>query len=129
MYFFGARSREKLENVHENLIEILYDAIEITPYDFCILSGYRSVEEQDELYSIGRTVLKNENPVTWVRGGQSRHNSHPSEAVDFAPYPIDWEDSWRFGFIGGLICACGKARGIEVEFLPEKGDYGHVQLK
>jgi hypothetical protein len=126
-YYFGRRSREALAKVHEDLVDILYDAIEISPYDFCILSGYRSEAEQNKLYASGRTEpgeIK-----TWLRGGRSRHNCDPSEAVDFAPYPIDWEDSWRFGFIGGLICACAKARGIEVQYLPSKGDFGHVQFK
>jgi len=127
MYHFGRRSRERLAKVHEDLLDILYDAIAVSPYDFCILSGYRSVVQQNILYARGRT-----NPgeiVTWVKGGDSRHNLEPSEAVDFAPYPINWDDHWRFGFIGGLIYSAADARGLEVEFLPEKGDFGHVQLK
>jgi len=127
MFHFGGRSREKLEEVHEDLRDVFRDAIAITPYDFCVLSGYRSNAEQDALYAKGRTAPGK--VVTWARGGQSRHNSYPSEAVDFAPYPIDWLDDWSFGFVAGLLQACANERGIDVQFLPDKGDYGHIQLR
>jgi len=126
-YYFGQRSREKLQDVDEELVEVLYDAIEISPYDFMILQGHRTAEEQDRLYAIGRTTPGD--IITWVRGGFSRHNSIPAEAVDIVPYPVNWDDHWRFGFICGLLYSAGKARGIELEFLPDKGDYGHVQKK
>jgi peptidoglycan L-alanyl-D-glutamate endopeptidase CwlK len=35
---------------------------------------YRSFEEQDALYAIGRTVQTNQYPVTNARGGKSYHN-------------------------------------------------------
>jgi hypothetical protein len=126
-YTFGRRSRERLANVDEGLVEVLYDAINVTPYDFGISFGHRSIAEQDELYAQGRT--KPGDIVTWARGGQSRHNDNPSTAVDFIVVPLDWKDHWRFGFICGLIYKCAVDRDLEVEFLPHKGDYGHVQLK
>tara|TARA_B100000902_G_scaffold398483_1_gene465413 strand:- start:793 stop:1356 length:564 start_codon:yes stop_codon:yes gene_type:complete len=39
-----------------------------------VISGTRTWEEQDRLYSIGRTTEMHRKPVTNVRGGFSRHN-------------------------------------------------------
>lgn len=48
-------------------------------------SGYRSYEQQEELYAQGRT--KPGKQVTKARGGQSAHNF--GLAVDFAPHMAD----------------------------------------
>jgi hypothetical protein len=124
MPYFGRRSRAKLATCHPDLQLIAKDAIKLV--DFTIIFGHRTMEEQANLYARGRTVPGD--VVTWAAPGQSRHNSYPSEAFDFAPWPIDWEDEWRFGFIAGVLQKCANARGVKIEFLPEKGDYGHVQL-
>lgn len=39
-----------------------------------LICGTRTWEEQDRLYSIGRTTETHRKPVTTVRGGYSRHN-------------------------------------------------------
>ena len=54
--------------------------------DVSILCGHRGEVEQNEAYAAG-------NGVRWPT---SRHNRHPSTAVDVAPYPIDWQDEGRF---------------------------------
>src|ERR1700757_1433578 len=59
---------------------------------------YRSSEEQDELYSIGRTTHIGRKPVTNAKGGQSEHNfiinDRPaSKAFDIVPL-IDGECDW-----------------------------------
>lgn len=124
MAIFGRRSRQRLENVHPDLVRVLNAAIKIV--DFTIIFGYRSEEEQARLYARGRTVPGD--VVTWAPPGRSKHNREPSEAVDIAPWPIDWEDTWRFGFVAGVIQLKADELGIRVRFLPEKGDYGHVEI-
>jgi len=65
--------------------------------------AYRSIEEQNELYKIGRTKEMTRSPVTWVVGGDSYHNY--GRAIDVAPiengklnYSTDkWE---QIGIIG-----------------------------
>jgi hypothetical protein len=107
MPYFGRRSRERLATCHSDLQTIAKDAIKIV--DFSIVFGRRTLEEQANLYARGRTVPGD--IVTWAAPGESRHNDDPSTAFDFAP--------WK----------CAIDRDIEIEFLPEKGDYGHVQLR
>jgi peptidoglycan L-alanyl-D-glutamate endopeptidase CwlK len=47
-----------------------------------VSEGYRSVQEQDELYTHGRSAP---GPiVTYKRGGKSKHNVLPSKALDVA---------------------------------------------
>jgi peptidoglycan L-alanyl-D-glutamate endopeptidase CwlK len=125
MPYFGRRSRERLATCHPHLQLIANEAIRVV--DFTIISGFRSDEEQANLYARGRTVPGD--IVTWVPPGESRHNADPSEAFDFAPWPIDWEDVWRFGLVCGVLQTFADEYQIEIEFLPEKGDYGHVQLR
>lgn len=55
--------------------------------DFTILCGHRGEEEQMEAYRSGHSKLKYP---------KSKHNTLPSQAVDIAPFPIDWSDAARF---------------------------------
>ena len=57
-----------------------------------VTEGYRSPERQDELYTRGRSAP---GPVvTYKRGGESKHNSLPSRALDVAFLLADGEVSW-----------------------------------
>lgn len=53
---------------------------------------YRTNEEQESLYAIGRTVKGK--IVTNARGGQSPHNYNPSLAFDIGFITIDKKLSW-----------------------------------
>ena len=60
------------------------------PFLTCV---YRSPQEQDTLYARGRTAPGGR--VTNARGGQSKHNSLPSRAIDIAfrtgSGSVNWE--------------------------------------
>ena len=57
-----------------------------------VSQGHRSAEVQDELYTRGRTAP---GPVvTYKRGGESKHNSLPSRALDVAFLLADGSVSW-----------------------------------
>lgn len=47
-----------------------------------VTNGYRSNDEQDKLYAIGKRGIKGERKVTNTKRGQSNHNT--GDAVDFA---------------------------------------------
>jgi peptidoglycan L-alanyl-D-glutamate endopeptidase CwlK len=57
-----------------------------------ITCTYRSNEEQNQLYALGRTVKGK--IVTNAKAGQSRHNSLPSKAFDIAFIGIDKKLNW-----------------------------------
>lgn len=57
-----------------------------------VSEGYRSAQEQDELYTHGRSAP---GPiVTYKRGGESKHNVLPSKALDVAFLLPDGTTSW-----------------------------------
>jgi hypothetical protein len=126
MPHLGRRSRARLATCHPSLRLIAYDAIRVV--DFSIIFGHRTLEEQANLFARGRTVPGD--VVTWAAPGKSRHNDLPSTAFDFAPWPEMYDASdWLFGYVCGVLMKCALEREIEIEFLSEKGDYGHVQLR
>ena len=100
MPHFSQTSQNNLSACHKKLQQLFNEVIK--HYDCSIITGYRSNEEQDELYNQGKSQCK---------GGQSKHNRTPSLAVDVAPYPIDWDDTKRFyhfvGFVKGIASQLG----------------------
>lgn len=93
MPHFGTTSAGRLATCHKDLQTVMNHAIEHGP-DFSILCGHRSKEDQNKAFEEGKSQLK------WP---QSRHNTDPSEAVDLAPYPIDWDDQNRFRVLAGYL--------------------------
>ena len=107
---FSITSASRLDTCDERIQLICNEAIKFI--DFPITCGYRTNEEQARLYAIGSTMPGA--VVTHAGPGGSLHNTHPSRALDFAPYPIDWEDLVRFGEVAGIMKYIGWQNGIEV---------------
>ena len=91
MYRFGKRSRERLKGVKPELVNVLNELIKIM--DVTIIEGVRSQERQNELVAQGASKTKYSKHIT-------------GDAVDLAPYPIDWNDRDTFHYM------CGMIRGI-----------------
>lgn len=104
-YKFGQRSEAQLRTLHPDLQAVLVRALDTGIMDFSILKGYRGEEEQNEAYNTGRSQLKYP---------KSRHNTYPAEAVDVAPYPIDWNDTERFARLAGLIQGVASLLNIDL---------------
>ena len=100
---FGNRSTKELNTLHPDLKEVLNEAIK--HFDFSILEGHRNEDRQSKMVQEGKSHLSYPN---------SKHNKVPSEAVDFAPYPIDFSDEERFIYFAGFIMGIGKQKGIEL---------------
>jgi len=102
MNHFSKRSKKNLSSCHEDIRIVLNEVIK--EYDFSVLHGHRTIDEQMELFKQGREfkdgvwVVDPKKVVTYKDGtiNKSKHNEYPSVAVDIAPYPIDWEDENRF---------------------------------
>lgn len=60
MYQFSKMSLEKFTGVHPNLVNFMKELILISPWDFKIVVGVRTPQEQNKLYQQGRTKLKDE---------------------------------------------------------------------
>lgn len=77
----GTKSLRELKGVHPDLVKVVKRAIELTPQDFSVHDGIRTLEEQKELVSRGVSKTLN-----------SRHIS--GHAVDLVPYingKLRWE--------------------------------------
>lgn len=102
---FGKSSTERLATCHPKLQELFNEVVK--NYDCSILQGTRSKEEQDEYYRTGRSKVQYPN---------SKHNSMPSNAVDVAPYPIDWENTNRFYHFAGYVNGVAEQLGITLRW-------------
>ncbi|ASV34134.1 endolysin [Candidatus Williamhamiltonella defendens] len=63
-YKLGPRSRQRLEGVHPDLVCVVERAIQITPVDFTVLEGVRTVERQKTLLAKGASKTMNSRHLT-----------------------------------------------------------------
>jgi len=105
MPHFSEKSLTLLATCDERLQRIMMELIR--QYDVKIIQGFRSQMEQDEAFKDGSSNKR------WP---MSKHNQHPSMAVDVVPYPIDWEDRERFFYMAGLIMAIANFMGVKIRF-------------
>jgi peptidoglycan L-alanyl-D-glutamate endopeptidase CwlK len=101
MYYYSKNSSDKLMSCCIELQDIFGEAISYT--DITIISGYREEKEQNFLEATGKSQL---------RYPDSKHNTSPSDAVDVAPYPIDWKDRERATYFAGFIIGLARSRSI-----------------
>ena len=102
---FSETSLTRLATCDERLQRIMTELIR--HYNVKIIQGFRSQMEQDKAF--------NDNKST-KRWPMSKHNQHPSMAVDVVPYPIDWKDRERFFYMAGLIMAIASFMGIKIRY-------------
>jgi len=98
---FSARSLANLDTCHEDLQKVFFEVVQ--HFDCTVLCGHRGKQDQDQAYRTGKSQVR------WPDGN---HNKYPSNAVDVAPYPIDWEDRERFVYFGGFVLGMANAMGI-----------------
>jgi len=89
---FGKGSLFQLQSVHPDLQELFKEVVK--HFDCSVIEGFRGKEKQDRAYNEGKSKVK------FPKG---KHNQIPSEAVDIAPYPIDWDDKERFYYFAGFV--------------------------
>ena len=106
----GAASQEKLNSVHADLIAVCNKAFETMPFDITVIEGLRTAARQAELFAQGATKLM-----------VSRHMS--GNAVDLAPYPIDWNNKDRFKEMAHYMFAAANELGITIRW---GGDWSEV---
>tara|TARA_R100000049_G_C1942850_1_gene87291 strand:- start:744 stop:1133 length:390 start_codon:yes stop_codon:yes gene_type:complete len=102
---FSSRSIGRLKTCDLKLQQ-LFDTV-VKGFDCTILEGHRDGERQNKLFDEGRTK---------VRYPHGKHNDSPSQAVDVAPYPLDWNDRDRFHYFAGYVMGIAKQMGISLRF-------------
>ena len=146
MATFSKESLDKLVTCHPDIQKVMKEAIKY--YDFRIDYGYRSPEEQLELFKKGRKYYNGK----WIKIGKtvtdkdgtykkSKHNYSPSLAVDIIPYPFKgWSDLDQFHAVHEVVMREAKKLGINLVWGADWDgdgdikehtlqDYPHYELK
>ncbi len=103
---FGRRSKRCLVGVHPDLVRVANRAIEISPEDFGIHCGLRTIQEQEMLVKLGKS-----------RTMDSRHLT--GHAIDVHPWiggTIPWDDWPAWTRLAGVIKQAAEIEGVPVEW-------------
>ena len=104
-FVLGQRSLDRLNGVHPDLVKVVKRAIQLTPVDFTVLEGLRTVERQKQLVAQGASKTM-----------KSRHIT--GHAVDLAPV-IDGEVRWDWPLykqIAPAVKQAAKEVGVPIEW-------------
>ena len=102
---YSETSRRRLITCNPLLQQVFNEVIKY--YDCSILCGHRS--EKDQLIAYQEDKSK----VQWPN---SKHNIFPSDAVDVAPYPINWNNIKRFYHFAGFVLGVASQLRINIRF-------------
>ena len=103
MYKFSKRSLDNLKGVDERLIKLMKEVLSISPYDFGITEGLRTIEKQKEYVRTGKSQTMN-----------SYHLK--GKAVDIVVYK-DREVTWKLDYykeIADLVKKIAKHDGLKI---------------
>ena len=103
MFYFSIKSEEALSTCCTELQVTMKEAIK--RWDFSVLCGHRNSIDQNKAFSTNKSKVKYPD---------SKHNIYPSEAVDIAPYPIDYNDIGSFYLLVGYIIRIAEELGYDV---------------
>lgn len=135
-FVFGKGSEKQLATVKPELQKLARRALELSPYDFTIVQGKRTVAQSAQNIANGTSFLKDPSKSKHITG----------DALDFAPFvngKLDWDDREKFWTIVGCFKQAAKELGItNVKYGADwnnSGDYrdevqrgtydgGHVEL-
>lgn len=79
-------------------------------FPLLVLEGVRTQARQDQLYAQGRTTPGK--VITWTRN--SKHCT--GDAVDIAPFPLDWNNIKRFCTLADHMFAAAKHLGVSIRW-------------
>lgn len=103
MFKFGSSSLKKLEGVDKRLVEVLKEAISISPIDFTVVEGLRTLERQKELVREGRSKTM-----------KSKHIDGNAVDVCACVPKVDFNATVDTALIVGIIYAIADKRGLKL---------------
>lgn len=107
---FGAKSLKLINNakLHPKLRLLMTESIKTSPIDFTVLETVRTIEQQriNVAKGVSKTMKSRHIPST--------NKSGLCEAVDVAPYPINWKDIKRFIQLSQHIKLVAKQLNINI---------------
>lgn len=122
----GAASTKALGTAHPKLQRLILEVDKRLSkrrlIDLTVVCGHRGQAEQEKAFAEHKSTKH------WP---DSKHNTLPSNAVDVAPYPTDWNDRESFALLAGYILAVANDLDIEVDvgaLWKKFPDLPHVEL-
>jgi peptidoglycan L-alanyl-D-glutamate endopeptidase CwlK len=118
-------SRRRLASCHSDLYRLIVlvskgidegDLSYAGVKDMTVLCGYRGEAEQNKAVADGASK------TPWPK---SKHNRVPSDAVDVAPFPIDWKDTKAFDALHAYVA--GVAHALNIDLFDIDWDRPHIQ--
>lgn len=103
MYKFSKRSLDNLKGVDERLVKLMEEVLSISPYDFGITEGLRTIEKQKEYVRTGKSQTMN-----------SYHLK--GKAVDIVVYK-DGEVTWDLKYykeIAKIVKETATEKGLKI---------------
>lgn len=109
-YVLGSRSLKRLEGVHPDLVRVVKRAITLTPVDFTVLEGRRTLDRQKQLVAAGASKTMNSRHLTghavdlgaYVAGSVRwdwplyyKLAEAVKEAARLEGVPIEWGGDWK----------------------------------
>ena len=127
-YQFSQTSLKRLEGVKSPLQKVVKRALELSEVDFTVLEGVRTKERAYINYGKGRNATElaakgvptiyarpGVAKVTWLNNPLgSKHMT--GDAVDLAPYPIDWNDLKRFDMVADAMFKAAKELSVKIRW-------------
>jgi len=136
MYKLSERSTSNLVGVHPDLVAVIERAIQITPIDFGVSEGVRTVERQKQLVAEGKSTTMNSKHIPkelYYHDGMSGGKGKWGAAVDLFVL-VDGKVTWEHKHFRKTIQAVFTA-AIELGVQVEAGalwrdflDSPHIQL-
>ena len=110
-YKLSEKSLSRLEGVDESLVKMIKQLIKVTPVDFSVIEGLRTVARQQKLFRFGKskidpskgmvgkhTIGKAVDIYPWVDGKTSHSEEHYFAIIAEAKklgLPFRWGGSWH----------------------------------
>lgn len=105
-YTLSQRSQNNLNNVHQDLVRIVYLALTFSEYDFVVIEGVRSLIRQKELMKEGKSKTLN-----------SRHlTGHAVDIVPLVNGVIPWQDWSAFESVSKAMKKAAYQLGISINW-------------
>lgn len=121
-YKLGTRSLGHLEGVHPDLVRFVKRMIEVTPRDFSVIDGVRTIEEQRE--NVRKGVSKTMNSLHLP---QSDGFAHAVDLVPIVAGKVSWDSPAAFDDLDRVVEKVRAETGIPAERIG-KWDRPHLQL-
>jgi peptidoglycan LD-endopeptidase CwlK len=105
-YTFSKASEAKLAGLDPLMVRVVRRAMGYQTMDFTVIQTLRTPEEAAANLAKGTSATTRSKHLPDARG--------LSRAVDLAPFPINWNDTKRFGILMGLMAAAAKEEGVKI---------------